>query len=89
MFQKNTTLISLNLNNNLLAKSGDLIEGLDGNTNLKYLDLQKNKFFVEVVHSFISHLLNNATLTHLDLSFNLELEDIPLFNNMLMSAQEF
>ncbi|CAG8850593.1 43572_t:CDS:1, partial [Gigaspora margarita] len=77
MFQKNTTLISLNLSNNLLGESGDLIEGLDGNTNLKYLYLRNNKFSVEIVHSFISYLLNNATLKHLDLSFNLELEDIP------------
>lgn len=51
MFQKNTTLISLNLNGNLLGESGDLIEGLDGNTNLKYLDLQNNKFTVEIVHA--------------------------------------
>ncbi|RIB05806.1 hypothetical protein C2G38_2218640 [Gigaspora rosea] len=76
MFQKNTTLITLNLNNNLLGESGDLIKGLDGNTNLKFLNLQNNNFTVEIVHSFINHLLNNATLTHLDLSFNLELEDI-------------
>ncbi|KAF0536932.1 leucine-rich repeat-containing protein 34 [Gigaspora margarita] len=59
------------------GESRDLIEGLDGNTNLKYLDLHNNKFTVEMVHSFISHLLNNATLTYLDLSFNLESEDIP------------
>ncbi|CAG8529736.1 12800_t:CDS:1, partial [Gigaspora rosea] len=53
----------------------DLIEGLDENTNLKYLNLQNNNFTVEIVHSFINHLLSNATLTHLDLKFNLDLEE--------------
>ncbi|KAF0405621.1 hypothetical protein F8M41_008916 [Gigaspora margarita] len=77
------TMLILNLIGFKSGESKDLIEGLDGNTNLKFLNLQNNNFTVDIVHSFINHLLNNATLTHLDLLFNLEFKDIPPIQHYL------
>ncbi|CAG8537468.1 3251_t:CDS:1, partial [Gigaspora margarita] len=77
MLQKNTTITSLNLNHNSLGESGYLIaEGLDKNTNLKFLNLQNNNFTIETVQSFVNNLLKNTALICLDLSFNLKFEDI-------------
>ncbi|CAG8735929.1 25934_t:CDS:1, partial [Racocetra persica] len=68
MLQKNTTLLSLNLNYNQIGRNGSFVtNSLSKNKSLEFLGLRHNNLLPITIESFLESLFLNTTLIQLDL----------------------